>query len=103
MAEKSCVGIVLDEAAIPVGEAVRAAAELTGIDPLHVANEGKLVAGVRPARGSYVGGGVRPRENGGRGSPSADRTDRSPDSRCRPMSAIRTQDRSLREEFARTA
>jgi len=49
MATKSGVGIVLDEAALPVAAPVRAAAELTGIDPLHVANEGKLVAGVRPA------------------------------------------------------
>ncbi len=48
MASKGGVGIVLDEAALPVGEAVRAASELTGIDPLHVANEGKLVAAVRP-------------------------------------------------------
>jgi hydrogenase expression/formation protein HypE len=49
MATKSGVGIVVDEAALPIAVAVRAAAELTGIDPLHVANEGKLVAGVRPA------------------------------------------------------
>jgi hydrogenase expression/formation protein HypE len=49
MAAKSGVGIVVDEAALPIAVAVRAAAELTGIDPLHVANEGKLVAGVRPA------------------------------------------------------
>lgn len=48
MAEKSGVGIVLDEAAIPVREPVRAAAEVLGIDPLHVANEGKAVMGVRP-------------------------------------------------------
>ena len=48
MAEKSGVGIVLDEAAIPVREPVRAAAEVLGIDPLHVANEGKAVLGVRP-------------------------------------------------------
>ncbi|MGH9366816.1 MAG: hydrogenase expression/formation protein HypE [Thermoanaerobaculia bacterium] len=48
MAEKSGVGILLEEAAIPVTEAVRAAAELTGIDPVHVANEGKAVLGVRP-------------------------------------------------------
>lgn len=49
MATKSRVGVVLDETALPIGDAVRAASELTGIDPLHVANEGKLVAGVRPA------------------------------------------------------
>lgn len=48
MAEKSGVGILLEEPAIPVTEAVRAASELTGIDPVHVANEGKAVLGVRP-------------------------------------------------------
>lgn len=48
MAEKSRVGIVLDEGSIPVSAAVRATSELLGIDPLHVANEGKAVIGVRP-------------------------------------------------------
>ena len=40
----SGVGMMLDEAAIPVRAEVRAACELLGLDPLHVANEGKLVA-----------------------------------------------------------
>jgi len=48
MAEKSKVGVVLDEQSLPVREEVRAAADLLGIDPLHVANEGKAVIGVRP-------------------------------------------------------
>jgi len=48
MAAKSGVGILLDEAAVPVRQEVRAAAELLGIDPLHVANEGKALLGVRP-------------------------------------------------------
>ena len=48
MAEKSRVGIVLEEGQVPVHDAVRAAADLLGIDPLHVANEGKAVMGVRP-------------------------------------------------------
>jgi hydrogenase expression/formation protein HypE len=48
MAGKSGVGVVLDEAALPVVDAVRAASELLGIDPLHVANEGKALLGVRP-------------------------------------------------------
>ena len=48
MAEKSRVGIILDETALPVTPQVRAAGELLGIDPLHVANEGKAVLGVRP-------------------------------------------------------
>ena len=52
MASKSGVGIVLDERAIPVTAAVRAVGELLGIDPLHVANEGKALIGVRAdARG----------------------------------------------------
>jgi hydrogenase expression/formation protein HypE len=46
MAGKSGVGIVLDEAEIPMRPQVRAASELLGIDPLHVANEGKAVLGV---------------------------------------------------------
>jgi hydrogenase expression/formation protein HypE len=46
MAAKSQVGIVLAEASLPVRPEVRAAGELLGIDPLHVANEGKAVMGV---------------------------------------------------------
>ena len=48
MAEKSGVGVVIDETVLPVRPQVRAAAELLGIDPLHVANEGKALLGVRP-------------------------------------------------------
>jgi hydrogenase expression/formation protein HypE len=48
LAEKSGVGIGLEEAALPVRPGVRAASELLGIDVLHVANEGKAVLGVRP-------------------------------------------------------
>ena len=54
MAEKSRVGIVLEEPRIPVHDAVRAAGELLGIDPLHVANEGKAVLGVRPESADRV-------------------------------------------------
>ncbi len=44
IAAKSGVGIDLSEPAVPVSEPVRSACELLGLDPLHVANEGKLVA-----------------------------------------------------------
>ena len=44
IARQSHVGIVLREDAIPVHAGVRGACELLGLDPLHVANEGKLVA-----------------------------------------------------------
>ena len=42
------VGIVLDERALPVRPEVNGACEILGIDPLYVANEGKLVAVVAP-------------------------------------------------------
>jgi hydrogenase expression/formation protein HypE len=48
LAAKSGVGILLNESALPVRPAVRAAAELLGIDPLLIANEGKALIGVRP-------------------------------------------------------
>lgn len=44
IAKQSGVGIVLDEGAIPVQTAVRAACEMLGFDPLYIANEGKLLA-----------------------------------------------------------
>jgi len=49
LAQQSKVGIVVDEARIPVKEDVKAACELLGLDPLYVANEGKLVAIADPA------------------------------------------------------
>jgi hydrogenase expression/formation protein HypE len=48
IAARSGVGMLLDERAIPVREEVRGACELLGLDPLYVANEGKLVAIVTP-------------------------------------------------------
>lgn len=47
MADKSRVGVVIEEAALPVRPQVRAAADLLGIDPLLIANEGKALIGVR--------------------------------------------------------
>ncbi|MBI4967621.1 MAG: hydrogenase expression/formation protein HypE [Rhodospirillales bacterium] len=48
IAQQSGVGMELVETAIPVKAQVRAACELLGLDPLNVANEGKLVAIVAP-------------------------------------------------------
>jgi hydrogenase expression/formation protein HypE len=48
LAEQANVGVVLDEAALPVRPAVAGTCEILGLDPLHVANEGKLVAIVAP-------------------------------------------------------
>jgi hydrogenase expression/formation protein HypE len=44
LAESAALAVVLDESALPVRPAVAAACELLGIDPLYVANEGKLIA-----------------------------------------------------------
>ena len=43
-AQQSQVGFLIDEARIPIRPAVAGACELLGLDPLYVANEGKLVA-----------------------------------------------------------
>jgi hydrogenase expression/formation protein HypE len=48
MAGKARVGITITERAVPVRYEVQAAAELLGIDPLLIANEGKAIIGVRP-------------------------------------------------------
>ncbi len=47
MAAKGNVGIMIDEQALPVRPDVYGVSELIGIDPLHVANEGKAVMAVR--------------------------------------------------------
>ena len=50
IAEAAGVGIELDETAIPIAEEVRGACEILGLDPLYVANEGKLLAFVAESR-----------------------------------------------------
>jgi hydrogenase expression/formation protein HypE len=48
LARAAHCGIVIDESAIAVGATVAGACEILGIDPLYVANEGKLIAIVAP-------------------------------------------------------
>ncbi len=48
IAGRSKVGMMLQEDTIPVRDTVRGACEVLGLDPLYVANEGKLVAVVAP-------------------------------------------------------
>ncbi len=50
IAGQSGVGMLIDEASVPVKPQVAAACEFLGLDPLYVANEGKLVAIVPPAQ-----------------------------------------------------
>jgi hydrogenase expression/formation protein HypE len=48
LARASHVAMVINEAAVPVHPAVAGAAEILGIDPMHVANEGKMVVIAAP-------------------------------------------------------
>ena len=64
IAATSGVGITLDEPAIPIPGPVQAACEMLGLDPLHVANEGKCVAFVPAARAADVLAAMRARPEG---------------------------------------
>jgi hydrogenase expression/formation protein HypE len=46
MARKSGKRVIIDEEYLPVRKSVRSAADMLGIDPLEVANEGKVILGV---------------------------------------------------------
>jgi len=50
IAAASQVGIELDEESVPVGGAVRGLCEILGLDPLYLANEGRLLVVVSPER-----------------------------------------------------
>ena len=54
IAAQSRVGIEVQEQTIPVREEVRGACEMLGLDPLYVANEGKLIAIVAPGTADIV-------------------------------------------------
>jgi hydrogenase expression/formation protein HypE len=66
IAQAAKVGIALDERKIPVNPAVHSACELLGLDPFYVANEGKLIAIVPPARAEAVLAAMRAHPLGGR-------------------------------------
>jgi hydrogenase expression/formation protein HypE len=54
IAKASSSGMLLSEASIPLQESVRGACEILGLDPLYVANEGKLLAIVAPEMSEAV-------------------------------------------------
>ncbi len=64
IARQSGVGMLLEEAAIPVKPQVDAACELLGLDPLYVANEGKLVAVCAPEAAEAVLAAMRAHPHG---------------------------------------
>jgi hydrogenase expression/formation protein HypE len=59
LARDADLTVVLDEESLPIEPAVAAACELLGIDPLYVANEGKLVAVVPPNQAEAALGALR--------------------------------------------
>jgi hydrogenase expression/formation protein HypE len=66
--EGAGVSVVLDEAAVPVSEGVRGACAILGLDPLYVANEGKLMAIVAGDDGQRALEALRQHPLGGRAS-----------------------------------
>ena len=54
MAEKSNVGVLLENDAIPIKREVHAVSEMLGIDPFEVANEGKVVMGVAADKADQI-------------------------------------------------
>jgi hydrogenase expression/formation protein HypE len=66
LAATAGVGVEYDERSVPVPDAVRAACGFLGLDPLHVANEGKLVAFVEPEAAEAVVTAMQATDVGGR-------------------------------------
>jgi hydrogenase expression/formation protein HypE len=64
IARAAGVGIELDEANVPIPESVASACGFLGLDPMQVANEGKLVAFVDPAHSEAVLTAMRARPEG---------------------------------------
>jgi hydrogenase expression/formation protein HypE len=54
IAQAARVGMLLDEAQIPISEEVKGACEILGLDPLYVANEGKLLTILPAAKADRV-------------------------------------------------
>lgn len=66
IATRSKVGIEIDETRLPIDAQVRAACDLLGLDPLLVANEGKLIAVVPAADADRLVSAMRTHPLGGR-------------------------------------
>ncbi|MCQ1538942.1 hydrogenase expression/formation protein HypE [Methanocalculus taiwanensis] len=64
MAHKSGVGILLDEEKVPIRRSIRSAADILGIDPLQVANEGKVIMGIAPEDADAILSAIRSHPTG---------------------------------------
>ncbi len=52
--EKSQIGILINEAKVPIRQDVQAACEMLGLDPLEVGNEGKIIIAAVPAKAEQI-------------------------------------------------
>jgi len=86
IASASKTGIELDARAIPVREPVKGASEVLGLDPMFVANEGKLVAFVAPGAAQSILAAMRAMPEGREAALIGHVTDRHPG-----MAVIRTE------------
>ena len=66
LARDTQLHVALDEASLPVQNAVNGASEILGIDPLYIANEGKFVAVVPPDQADAALAAIRAHPLGGR-------------------------------------
>jgi hydrogenase expression/formation protein HypE len=64
IADEARVGVLLSQESIPLRDEVRGACEMLGLDPLYVANEGKLIAFVPPNDADRVLAAMRGHELG---------------------------------------
>jgi hydrogenase expression/formation protein HypE len=54
LAEKTGMGIEIEESALPVTSGVTAMCEILGFEPLHIANEGKVLIVASQAEGNHI-------------------------------------------------
>jgi hydrogenase expression/formation protein HypE len=78
IAQSARVGIHLDEARIPISEEVKGACEILGLDPLYVANEGKLLAIVSAEEAGPALAAMRAHSLGGKAAVIGSVTDEHP-------------------------
>ena len=64
MSEKSNLGILIDEEAVPISDGVTSACEMLGLDPLEIGNEGKVVMGVVPGMAEEILEAIKRRPEG---------------------------------------
>lgn len=103
LAETAGVGIEYDERSVPVPEAVRAACGFLGLDPVHVANEGKLVAFVAAGDAEAVLAAMRSTDVGAGATVIGRVTDQHPGTVVARtgLGATRVVDRPLGEQLPR--